>query len=205
MSFSKPSLSLKIIPPGIIAFVKCPNCSINHRTKSPFPHPHPGHFPLHPIAKLKHNTHSDTPSLPLKSQPLRSQTLHLPPILLSHSLLILQHQSPASMATVLDTLSAPRAASALSLLTRSPIAPAVSFSLSSFSARISFPKFKGLKVGPTFTARSLGPLTVTSRRASSAGPVVCEVQDTAVEGQDSGLKIDIIVFFFFFLNSNKDF
>ncbi|XP_030932711.1 uncharacterized protein LOC115958438 [Quercus lobata] len=81
------------------------------------------------------------------------------------------------MATVLDTLSAPRAASALSLPTRSHIAPAVSSSLS----RISFPLFKGLKVGPTFTARSLGPLTVTSRRASSAGPVVCEVQDTAVE------------------------
>ena len=105
------------------------------------------------------------------------------------------------MATVLDTLSVPRAASALSLPTRPHIAPAVPSSLSTFSARASFPPFKGLKVGPTFTARSLGPLTVTSRRATSAGPVVCEVQDTAVEGQDSGSC---------FLkkkkkNSNKDF
>ena len=105
------------------------------------------------------------------------------------------------MATVLDTLSVPRAASALSLPTRPHIAPAVPSSLSTFSARVSFPPFRGLKVGPTFTARSLGPLTVTSRRATSARPVVCEVQDTAVEGQDSGSC---------FLkkkkkNSNKDF
>ncbi|KAL4619627.1 hypothetical protein ACB092_06G093500 [Castanea dentata] len=81
------------------------------------------------------------------------------------------------MATVLDSLSVLRAATALSLPTRSHIAPAVSSSLSSFSARGSFPLFKGLKV----TARSLGPLTVTSRRATSAGPVVCEAQDTAVQ------------------------
>ncbi|KAL0001205.1 hypothetical protein SO802_014986 [Lithocarpus litseifolius] len=83
------------------------------------------------------------------------------------------------MATVLDSLSVPRAASALPLPTRSHIAPAVSSALSSFSARRSFPLFKGLKVRPTFTARFLGPLS--SRRATSARLVVCEAQDTAVE------------------------
>ncbi|KAK4576725.1 hypothetical protein RGQ29_027322, partial [Quercus rubra] len=81
--------------------------------------------------------------------------------------------------------STPSASHALLLLSLSLLA-LTSHQLSllpflTFSARVSFPPFRGLKVGPTFTARSLGPLTVTSRRATSARPVVCEVQDTAVE------------------------
>ncbi|KAG2677800.1 hypothetical protein I3760_12G113900 [Carya illinoinensis] len=81
------------------------------------------------------------------------------------------------MATVLESLIVPRAAT-LPSLTMSPIAA------SSLSAR-RLPRFGGLRARPSFSTRSFGsasPIPSSgSQLARRGGLVVCEAQDTAVE------------------------
>ena len=84
------------------------------------------------------------------------------------------------MATVLESLTVPRSSALLPSFTRSHIAAS---SVSSLSAR-RLPLFTGLKVKQSITARSLGSVTSSSRLARRGGLVVCEAQDTAIEGQD---------------------
>uniref|UniRef100_A0A2N9ENA3 Thioredoxin domain-containing protein n=1 Tax=Fagus sylvatica TaxID=28930 RepID=A0A2N9ENA3_FAGSY len=81
------------------------------------------------------------------------------------------------MATVLESLTVPRSSALLPSFTRSHIAAS---SVSSLSAR-RLPLFTGLKVKQSFTARSLGSVTSSSRLARRGGLVVCEAQDTAIE------------------------
>lgn len=104
-----------------------------------------------------------------------SQTLSVYPHL---SLpLSLELRSPAAdMATVLESIVVPRS-SALPSGTLSPIAAS---SVSSFAGRVGLPHYTGLKIRSTHQTRSIGSLIYARRRG---GLVVCEAQNTAVEGQ----------------------
>jgi thioredoxin 1 len=83
------------------------------------------------------------------------------------------------MATVLESLAVPRASAPL-FPTHSPIAAS---SASSLSAR-RLPRFRGLRAGPISATRSFGSVSLISRRPSRGGLIVCEAQDTAVDGED---------------------
>lgn len=89
--------------------------------------------------------------------------------------------SSASMATVLEplTLCASRS-STLPSLTVSRITPS---SIISLSGRHGLPQYRGLKLRPITATRFAQSATSSSRIASRGGRIVCEAQDTAVEGQ----------------------
>ena len=57
------------------------------------------------------------------------------------------------------------------------------------------PLFIGLKVKPSFTTWSLGSVTSSSQLATRGELVVCEAQDTVVEGQDRSYEFYFFVIF----------
>lgn len=84
------------------------------------------------------------------------------------------------MATVLESLAVPRCY-ALPSNTLSPVAAS---SISSPSGRRSLPQFSGLKLRPSLVTRSLGSVSYGSSSGVTrrGGLIVCEAQNTAVEG-----------------------
>ena len=57
------------------------------------------------------------------------------------------------------------------------------------------PLFRSLKVKPSFTTRSLGSVTSSLRLATRDELVVCEAQDTVVEGQNQSYEFYFFVWF----------
>ncbi|CAI9088650.1 OLC1v1023046C1 [Oldenlandia corymbosa var. corymbosa] len=76
------------------------------------------------------------------------------------------------MAAVLETLTVPRASAALPSASFAPIAG------SSFTIRVRFSEFKGLKIQPTRSSSLTS--SSSSRLARRGSKIVCEAQDTAV-------------------------
>lgn len=70
-----------------------------------------------------------------------------------------------------------------------PIAASTSLSpISSSSSRLAsvrLPEVRGLRIGPAYATRSVKSVSLNSRRNRiAAAAVVCEAQDTALEGSD---------------------
>ncbi|GFP90217.1 hypothetical protein PHJA_001165600 [Phtheirospermum japonicum] len=79
------------------------------------------------------------------------------------------------MAAVLETLTIPRASAILS----APLAPVAGSSVSRRGST-RFSEFRGLKIR---SARSLASVSSRSRLDRRGGRIVCEAQETAIEGE----------------------
>lgn len=84
------------------------------------------------------------------------------------------------MATVLESLAVPRCYA----LPSNTVCPIAASSISSLSGRRSLPQFSGLKLRPSLVTRSLGSVSYGSSSGVTrrGGLIVCEAQNTAVEG-----------------------
>ena len=87
------------------------------------------------------------------------------------------------MATILECIAVPRVSASL---THSPTRLSSS-SVSSISARRRLPEFKGLRTAPTRAFGSVSQNQSSSSRLVRGGRIVCEAQETAVEGQDRNI------------------
>lgn len=81
---------------------------------------------------------------------------------------------------MLECVSVPRASVSLAF---SPVKLSPS-SVSSISARRRLPEFKGLKVFPTRSFGSVSYSQSSSLKFGRGGRIVCEAQETAVDGED---------------------
>ena len=85
------------------------------------------------------------------------------------------------MATVLDSLAVPRSSALPSSAFASIASSPVCF-LSGRRGSMRLPEFSGLKIQPSLASRSVAAAGRSSRVGRRVGGVVCEAQETAVEG-----------------------